>query len=176
MPLQPSFYYLFACPIERFVVFCNSWQTVLPLQVPRFLSCFSFTLGLLPNTPDFCKCLNGEWSGALACIVTLGLFHFQTITLRFLSQARRRSQQDDFIMHRNAKFHTGRAPCNPIPWEQSGSSTSMFSSCHGYNGPLSCLFLGQWISNQRPAFHFNATRWFYCWGIMTQRSESNLEV
>ncbi|KAG7949179.1 hypothetical protein I3843_13G048500 [Carya illinoinensis] len=76
-------------------------------------------------------------------------------------QARRRSQQDDFIMHWNAKFHPGRAPCNPIPWEQSSSSTSMFGSCHGYNGPFSCLFLGQWISNQRPAFQANATRWFY---------------
>lgn len=73
-----------------------------------------------------------------------------------LWQVRRRSQPDSCIVYRNAKFNIGRASCNSIPWKHSSSSSCMLSSCHGYHGPLSCLFLGEGISNPRLAVSTNS--------------------
>lgn len=71
-------------------------------------------------------------------------------------------------MHRNAKLHPGRSPGKPVPWEQPGSSSSMFGCCHGYRGPFSCLFLGHRLSNQRPALPTDASNWFYNEGLVVK--------
>lgn len=64
-----------------------------------------------------------------------------------LFQARGRSQQNNLIVHWNAKFHLSRSSCHSVSWKQSSSSTSMLSGCNGYHRSLPCLFLGQWFSN-----------------------------
>ncbi|CAL5386085.1 unnamed protein product [Camellia sinensis] len=110
----------------------------------------------------------------LQLVLPVLTFHAVAFTLGYLISkipllsARRRSLQNNFIVHGNAEFDIGRASCHPIPWEQSSGSLSMLGSCHGYHGPLSCIFLGQWLSNQRPTISFHPASWLYCQGLVEQ--------
>lgn len=81
-----------------------------------------------------------------------------------LWQVRGRGQPDNIIVYGNAKFNIGGASCDPVSWEHSSSSSCVLSSCHGHHGPLPCLFLGEWISDQRLAISTSSTSWFSCQG------------
>ena len=68
------------------------------------------------------------------------IFHYWLVSLNLMTdvdlvQARRRSLQDNFSVHGNAKLDPSRASCNPVPWRQSGCSTSLLRGRHGYHGP-----------------------------------------
>lgn len=96
--------------------------------------------------------LNKRWKFSQrwkCCQVLDNLLSFLFLKLDSYSlcwpQARGRSVQNNFIMHRNAKLDPGRAAGHTVPREQSGSSSGLFGGCHGYYGPLSSLFLGQWL-------------------------------
>ncbi|KAL6576834.1 putative sodium/metabolite cotransporter bass3, chloroplastic [Orobanche minor] len=119
-------------------------QPVMPFVA---MICTSMCIGS-PLAINRCQIISAEGLRLVGPVLS---FHAAAFTLGYWFskigplRVRGRSLQDNVIMHRDAKFDTSRSSCDSISRAHTSRPPRLLRCGHGYNGPLSRLFLGHGI-------------------------------